>query len=488
LYINNLSVANINKTSANNAYTYYKNSVVYLFVDSTYSISLSANTTWANNKCGAWIDFNRNATFDTIENLALPPFSGNTSQTNFTVPSNSNTTDTLRLRARLSYWGATALPCGNTLGEVEDYPVLVIDVPTLDFTISTAISCQGEKIAVNYLGDQVDSLVWNFKNGTNTYSVTGFNDSISLNAPGMFDLKLVGYIYGFPFVLDSSSVIFVNPSHSAYINLSSCNALDTGTVIQNLMNEYGCDSIITTNTQLLPTDSISIDLSSCNPKDTGTVVLSLSNGYGCDSIITTTTSLLPEDSTTLNQTSCVPDDIGAKIQIIPNAYGCDSVIAIITDIGQIKSSISAVENVLLALPADLSYQWINCDSNNARMVGDTNQEYTATKNGNYAVKITQGACVDTSECVEVKGLEEDCELGSSLIIYPNPTYNTLIIETCGKIDLSEFKVYNVIGESVNGNLVISEHGPKRVTIDFTHVAAGIYVIKTKSTVNSVTKK
>ncbi|MEN9567950.1 MAG: hypothetical protein RLZZ69_3146, partial [Cyanobacteriota bacterium] len=42
-----------------------------------------------------------------------------------------------------------------------------------------------------------------------------------------------------------------------------------------------------------------------------------------------------------------------------------------------------------------TYQWLNCDSNTL-IPGATSISYTATANGNYAVIITQDACVDTS--------------------------------------------------------------------------------------------
>ncbi len=131
LYINNLSVANINNTSANDAYTYYHDSIVHIYRDSSYTISVHSNTGWSSNDFGAWIDFNHNATFDDVESLNLVETSSSLAQATFTVPSNAYLSDTVRLRVRLSYWGSQAMPCGNTLGEVEDYPVLIMVVDTM---------------------------------------------------------------------------------------------------------------------------------------------------------------------------------------------------------------------------------------------------------------------------------------------------------------------------------------------------------------------
>lgn len=487
LYINNLSVANINNNSVNDAYTYYHDSVIYLFVDSTYSISLSANTTWSSNDCGAWIDFNHNAIFDASENLGLPSFSGNTSQVNFTVPSNTHITDTLRLRARLSYWGSTSEPCGNTLGEVEDYPVLAISVPTLSYNISTSSTCQGENVYVQYTGDPVDSIVWHFDNGVGIVNTSGVSDSIVFPSSGMYDLSLVGYIHGFPFYLNANNVISVLATSSTNINATTCNASDSGLVVQNLTNTNGCDSIVTTYTALLLSDSLSLSFTSCNPLDTGVVIQNLFNSYGCDSIVVSTTSLLPTDSTFIQLNSCVASDIGVDTLVLNNIHGCDSVILTTTTLDQIQGSILQITNVLTAQPAGLNYQWLNCDSNYAPIVGDSQQVFTALNNGNYAVQIMDGFCIDTTACVQVVGLSiDDFQADSELNIYPNPTHHTITIELDREIELSEFRIFNMIGEDVTGDITISGERTK-VMMDFTQVAAGVYIIRTHSTTNKVTK-
>jgi len=125
LYIQNVSIANITNISTNDAYSFYANSLIHLYRDSVYTIDVISNTSWASNDFGAWIDFNHNATFDDGESLNLIEVSGEHAQASFMVPSNAFVVDTTALRIRLSYWGSEAQPCGNTLGEVEDYPVLI---------------------------------------------------------------------------------------------------------------------------------------------------------------------------------------------------------------------------------------------------------------------------------------------------------------------------------------------------------------------------
>jgi len=70
--------------------------------------------------------------------------------------------------------------------------------------------------------------------------------------------------------------------------------------------------------------------------------------------------------------------------------------------------------------AGLTYQWIDCASGQA-IPGETNQTYTATITGNYAVQVDNGTCIDTSACILVDFTGID-ELNNNLIkIYPNPT-------------------------------------------------------------------
>ena len=47
------------------------------------------------------------------------------------------------------------------------------------------------------------------------------------------------------------------------------------------------------------------------------------------------------------------------------------------------------------------YQWVDCDNGNAAISGETNQSFTATTTGNYAVVVTVNNCSDTSSCTLV---------------------------------------------------------------------------------------
>lgn len=65
-----------------------------------------------------------------------------------------------------------------------------------------------------------------------------------------------------------------------------------------------------------------------------------------------------------------------------------------------NSSIEQVNHTLTALENETNYQWINCATGQP-IAGATDQSFTVSENGSYAVIFIEGECRDTSECVEV---------------------------------------------------------------------------------------
>jgi hypothetical protein len=129
LFINRVQLRNLNNISVNNGYTNYTTPVVELFVDSSYTLTLNANTNWTSNDYGAWIDFNNDTDLDSAETVLFSPNSSGFATSTFTVPSNANVGDTVKMRVRLSYWN-DATPCGDFFGEVEDYLVVIRSITT----------------------------------------------------------------------------------------------------------------------------------------------------------------------------------------------------------------------------------------------------------------------------------------------------------------------------------------------------------------------
>ncbi|RYM31305.1 T9SS type A sorting domain-containing protein [Brumimicrobium glaciale] len=121
-----------------------------------------------------------------------------------------------------------------------------------------------------------------------------------------------------------------------------------------------------------------------------------------------------------------------------------------------------------------SYQWINC-ADSSIITGETGESFTPTTNGDYAVIITQGPCVDTSACVfvDVLGLEGNELKGIS--VYPNPITDEL------NINNENGALVSVEMIDAKGSVVVSSKAAsKSYTFDTGELNAGVYILIVRS--------
>jgi hypothetical protein len=110
-----------------------------------------------------------------------------------------------------------------------------------------------------------------------------------------------------------------------------------------------------------------------------------------------------------------------------------------TDVTQNGPDLTAVES-------SATYQWINCVGN-VTIPGATDQTYTATFDGTYAVIVTLNGCTDTSDCYEVSGLAVGTPQ-AAILIHPNPTDELVTIRIVGDGLISGIQVTDVSGRTV----------------------------------------
>jgi Secretion system C-terminal sorting domain/FG-GAP repeat len=219
---------------------------------------------------------------------------------------------------------------------------------------------------------------------------------------------------------------------------------DNNTATQTLTNAVGCDSIVSLNLTVNYTNT------------------------GIDTVTACSSLLSPSGNQTWSTT-------GTYIDTIPNVAGCDSVITIDFTIIplEVPVTIAVIPNgiTLSSLLTGISYQWIDCDNNNLPITGETNQSFTPTVNGNYAVNIDDGTCVGTSICYLVTGLGiNDNVAGSAIVVYPNPTKGNITIE-CEGMERVEF--IDVAGNLVYELLVSSDV----LDIDISAFSSGVYFVR-----------
>jgi hypothetical protein len=142
---------------------------------------------------------------------------------------------------------------------------------------------------------------------------------------------------------------------------------------------------------------------------------------------------------------------GTYYEPIVPTNGCDSVATLNLTITQgLNPFVSYADEITLETNtvAD-TYQWITC-SDDQPVAGETNNTFTASANGIYAVIVEQNGCVDTSVCMLINqvGLEEG--LTDLVKVYPNPTSGNLPIELGNNnFDTVNIRLTNSIGQLIS---------------------------------------
>ena len=232
-------------------------------------------------------------------------------------------------------------------------------------------------------------------------------------------------------------------------------------------NAAGCDSTITIDLTINQSSASSITEAACGSytapdgviyTTSGVKTAVIPNAAGCDSTITINLTINQSSASSITETACdsytAPDGViyttsGVKTAVIPNAAGCDSTITINLTINTVDVSVTQNGAILTANATGVLYQWLDCNNGYSAIIGETGQSFSATRNGSYAVRVTQNNCPDTSACYAVTtvGILENT-FSNEIRVYPNPTDGII------KIDLGEALPESVVSlNDVNGRLI-----------------------------------
>lgn len=123
-----------------------------------------------------------------------------------------------------------------------------------------------------------------------------------------------------------------------------------------------------------------------------------------------------------------------------------------------------------------TYQWVDCNNDNAPIGGAVAQSYSPSVSGNYACLLTTNGCEALSDCVAVELLSNsEFSAGPALVLYPNPTTGKLQLGD-SSIQVRKTAVYNAVGMLV-GN-----------TLDLTEQSSGLYFVKITTDAGTFTSK
>lgn len=243
----------------------------------------------------------------------------------------------------------------------------------------------------------------------------------------------------------------------------------SGMYMDTIANHLGCDSVITINLTVNNSTTITFNENICGTSYTvpsgdetyttsGVYFDTIANSFGCDLVITINLELFLPAATTVTEIACdsfvsnsgsVYTTSGSYTETLTTINGCDSVVTIDLTILTLDNSVSVVDVITLSAntAGGVTYRWLDCDNNFSEISGETNQIFTASTNGNYAVEIDNGTCVDTSACFlisSVSVLESSFDL---IDIFPNPSTGIV------NIAFEELSNVRVNVYDVNGKLV-----------------------------------
>jgi Secretion system C-terminal sorting domain/FG-GAP repeat len=328
---------------------------------------------------------------------------------------------------------------------------------TLDYSGYSSISSDGNTVAI---GAQTNDGNGNSAGHTRIYSCNSFSS-----------------------IVETTCVTYTSPSGKIWTT--------SGTYLDSIQNAMGCDSIITVN----------LTINNSNTGDTTAIVCdsmtwygttyytsampthTLTNVAGCDSVLTLNLTVNYANTGIDVQTACFSylwidgntytSNNNTATHTLSNAASCDSVVTLDLTINTVDVSVSQSSITLTATLSGASYQWVDCGNSYVVISGETNQSFTPTVNGDYAVIIDDGTCIDTSACYNINGVGINERIANLVQVYPNPTKGKITIECEG---MEKVEVIDITGKIVY-ELTISTDV---LDIDITTFSKGVYFVKVSS--------
>lgn len=174
----------------------------------------------------------------------------------------------------------------------------------------------------------------------------------------------------------------------------------------------------------------------------------------------------PDGSTQNNITSSF-----TQVSNLVGGSGCDSIVETKVYVTDVNVAVTTSGNNITATNDNGTYKWLDCNNGNAVIQGETDQLFTATQNGNYAVEVTEEGCKRTSECVAIIVAGTSSYMLDGLSLVPNPAVSSCeILNVDG--ELSNVRILNMEGEIVKE---ISNYQSGR--IDLSGLPTSMYIVE-----------
>jgi|GEM_PF-3396550 len=278
----------------------------------------------------------------------------------------------------------------------------------------------------------------------------------------------------------------------------------SGNYMVHTITVAGCDSLIFLTLNVNPNSNTQLNETICEGESysvgnesfstTGNYMVLLSAANGCDSIVHLSLTVNETFNTPLTETICEGESypIGNQSFDTPGHYdvvlssqaGCDSTISLDLSVTHVDNSVTVIDILLTANLSGASYQWFDCDAG-LIIPAETNQSFTPTATGNYAVSVTDGSgCSSLSACIPVivSGIE-NASLSKAISIYPNPASEWITISNSNDLHVSALSLINLSGQLVK-EVTNTNSGKMNISL----LDNGIYFVKIKVNGFEITKK
>ena len=218
-----------------------------------------------------------------------------------------------------------------------------------------------------------------------------------------------------------------------------------------MTNVAGCDSVVTLNLTI-------------NTLSAGIATITTCDSYTWIDGITYTAS-----NTTATHT-------------LTNVAGCDSVVTLNLTINTVDTTVQQSGNIFTAAISD-TYQWIDC-ATGLFVDGATEQSFSPTMNGNYAVIVELNGCSDTSSCYSFNSASVQKVEKESVNLYPNPSSGSFSLIFSSIQESVEVKIVQI-----DGQLIGIEHKTNAKEIFFDkEFAPGTYYLIINIGTSTLTEK
>ncbi|MCH8555662.1 MAG: T9SS type A sorting domain-containing protein [Schleiferiaceae bacterium] len=266
----------------------------------------------------------------------------------------------------------------------------------------------------------------------------------------------------------------------------------SGLFFDSLQTVAGCDSIITLDLTINTLTNSTQTEVACETftwtinnqvyTQTGVYSDTLVNAAGCDSIITLDLTINTPTNSTQTEVACetftwainnqVYTQTGVYSDTLVNAAGCDSIVTLDLVIDTVNVGVQIQGVVLIADAVGAAYQWLDCNANDAPILGATQQSFTAPTNGSFAVAVTENNCTDTSLCVVVADFSAGESLSGGASVFPNPNAGNFTLTLPSAVSDLTLEVYDMAGKQCYSG---TEKGKSEVFIHL-DVASGVYLL------------